>query len=44
MEAAEVAGWMVDIAEAVAKAAKTVNPKEQETIEKITAIFRLSSG
>ena len=44
MEAAEVAGWLLDIAQAVAKAAKTVNPKEQETIEKITAIFRVSSG
>jgi hypothetical protein len=43
-EAAEVAGWMVDIATAVAEAAKTVNPKEQETIEKITAIFRVTSG
>jgi hypothetical protein len=44
MEAAEVAGWLVDIAQAVAKAAKTVNPKEQETIEKITAIFRVASS
>jgi hypothetical protein len=43
-EAAEVAGWLVDIAQAVAKAAKTVNPKEQETIEKVTAIFRVSAG
>jgi hypothetical protein len=44
IEAAEVAGWLVDIARAVAEAAKTVNPKEQETIEKITALFRVSSG
>jgi hypothetical protein len=44
MEAAEVAAWLLDIAEAVAKAAKTVNPKEQETIEKITAIFKVTSG
>jgi hypothetical protein len=44
MEAAEVAAWLVDIAQAVAKAAKTVNPKEQETIEKITAIFRVASS
>ena len=44
MEAAEVAGWLVDIAEAVAKAAKTVNPNEQETIERITAIFRVTSA
>jgi len=44
MEAAEVAGWLVDIARAVAEAAKTVNPKEQETIEKITALFRVTSA
>ncbi|MGZ8763421.1 MAG: hypothetical protein ACXW2Y_08870 [Acidimicrobiia bacterium] len=44
MEAAEVAGWLLDIAQAVAKAAKTVNPREQETIEKITAIFRVTSA
>ncbi len=44
IEAAEVAAWLLDIAEAVAKAAKTVNPKEQETIEKITAIFRVTSS
>jgi hypothetical protein len=44
MEAAEVAGWLLDIAAAVAKAAKTVNPKEQEAIEKITAIFRVTSA
>ena len=43
MEAAEVAGWLLDIAEAVAKAAKTVNAKEQETIERITAILRVTS-
>ncbi len=43
IEAAEVAGWLVDIAQAVAKAAKTVNPKEQETIEKITALFQVTS-
>lgn len=44
IEAAEVAGWLVDIARAVSKAAKTVNPKEQETIEKITALFRVASS
>ena len=44
MEAAEVAGWLVDIARAVAEAAKTVNPKEQETIEKISALFRVTSS
>ena len=42
IEAAEVAAWLVDIAGAVAAAAKTVNPKEQATIEKITAILRVT--
>jgi len=44
IEAAEVAAWLVDIARAVAQAAKTVNPKEQATIEKITAIFKITSS
>jgi hypothetical protein len=43
IEAAEVAAWLLDIAQAVAAAAKTVNPKEQETIAKITAIFQVTS-
>jgi len=43
IEAAEVAAWLLDIAQAVAGAAKTVNPTEQVTIEKITAIFRVTS-
>ena len=38
-EAAEVAGWYVGIAEAVAASAKTVNPDEQATIDKISALF-----
>ena len=38
-EAAEVAGWHVAIAEAVAASAKTVNPDEQATIDKISALF-----
>ena len=38
-EAAEVAGWYVAIAEAVAASAKTVNPDEQATIDKIRALF-----
>lgn len=38
-EAAEVAGWYVAIAEAVAASAKTVNPDEQATIDKIGALF-----
>ena len=44
IEAAEVASWLIDIAQAVAQAAKTVNPKEQATIEKITAIFKVSTS
>jgi hypothetical protein len=43
-DAAEVAGWLVDIAQAVAGAAKTVNPTEQATIERITALFRVTSA
>ena len=38
-EAAQVAAWLVDIAKAVAAAAKTVNPDEQATIDKIAALF-----
>ena len=44
VEAAEVAGWLVDIAQAVAGAAKSVNPTEQATIERITALFGVTSG
>ena len=44
VEAAEVAAWLVDIAQAVARAAKTVNPAEQATIERITALFRVTSA
>jgi len=40
-EAAQVAGWFVDIAKAVAAAAKTVTPTEQETIDKISALFAI---
>ena len=38
-EAAQVAAWFVAIAEAVAQSAKTVNPDEQTTIEKLAALF-----
>lgn len=44
VEAAEVAAWLLDIAQAVAAAAKTVNPTEQATIERITALFRVTSA
>jgi hypothetical protein len=42
LEAAEVAAWLVDIAQAVAGAAKGVNPGEQAVIDRITALFRVS--
>ena len=43
-EAAQVGRWFVDIAKAVAAAAKTVTPAEQETIDKIAALFELPSS
>jgi hypothetical protein len=38
-EAEQVAAWFVAIAEAVAGAAKSVNPEEQATIQKVAALF-----
>jgi hypothetical protein len=38
-EAAQIAAWFVAIGEAVAKSAKTVNPDERATIDKIAALF-----
>jgi hypothetical protein len=43
-EAAQVGRWFVDIAKAVAAAAKTVTPAEQETIDKIAALFEIPSS
>jgi hypothetical protein len=43
-EAAQVGRWYVDIANAVAAAAKTVTPAEQETIDKIAALFAIPSS
>jgi hypothetical protein len=43
-EAAQVGRWYVDIAKAVAAAAKTVTPAEQETIDKIAALFAIPSS
>lgn len=43
VEAAEVAGWFLDIATAVAASAKSVNPDEQATIDKIRAVFVVNS-
>jgi hypothetical protein len=42
-EAAQVAAWLVDIAKAVAEAAKTVNPDEQVTIQKIATLFGVTT-
>jgi hypothetical protein len=38
-EGAQVGGWLVDIAKAVAGAAKTVKPDEQTAIDKIATLF-----
>ena len=38
-EAAQVAAWFVAIGEAVAQSAKSVNPDERATIDKIAALF-----
>ena len=43
-EAAQVAAWLVAIAEAVAQSAKTVNPAEQATIGKLAALFGVTTG
>ena len=42
LEAAEVAGWIVDIARAVADASKGVNEREQATIDRIAATFKVT--
>ena len=43
-ESSEVAAWFVAIARAVAESAKTVNPDEQATIDKIAALFGVTNG
>jgi hypothetical protein len=43
-EAAQIGTWFVDIAKAVAAAAKTVTPAEQETIDKIAALFEIPAA
>ena len=42
-EAAQVAAWLVAIAQAVAQSAKTVNPDEQATIEKLAALLGVTT-
>ena len=43
-EAAQVGAWFVAIAKAVAESAKTVNPDEHATIDKIAALFGVASS
>src|SRR5262245_42894617 len=43
-EAGEVGAWFVSIAEGVAASAKAVSPDERVTIEKVAALFGVSSG
>jgi len=43
-EAAQIAQWFVAIGEAVAASAKTVNPDERATIDKIAALFEVTTG
>jgi hypothetical protein len=43
-EGAQVAAWLVDIAKAVAASAKTVNPEEQATLEKLAALFGVTAS
>src|SRR4249920_2060742 len=43
-EATQVAEWFVAIAEAVAASAKTVNPDERATIDKVAALFGVTAS
>jgi len=43
-EAAQVAAWFLAIADAVAQSAKTVNPDEQATIQKLATLFDVKTG
>jgi hypothetical protein len=42
-EASQVAAWFLAIGEAVAASAKTVNPDEQATLDKIAALFGVTT-
>lgn len=42
-EAQAVGTWFIDIAEAVARSAKTVNPDEQATLEKLRDLFGVAA-
>ena len=39
-----MAGWFLAIAHAVAESAKTVNPDEQATIDKLAALFGVTAS
>jgi hypothetical protein len=43
-EAQQVGEWLVAIGDAVAQSAKTVNPDERATIDKIAALFGVAAG
>ena len=43
-EATQIANWLLDIAKAVAASAKSVNPDEQATIDKLAALFGVTGG
>jgi hypothetical protein len=43
-EAAQVAAWFMAIAQAVAQSAKTVNPDEQATMQKLAALFGVTTS
>ena len=43
-EARQIAQWFVAIGEAVAQSAKSVNPDEQATIDKIAALFEVAQS
>ena len=43
-EAEQVAAWFLDIAKAVAESAKTVNPDEQVTLQKLATLFGVDAA
>jgi hypothetical protein len=43
-EAGQIGAWLVAIAQNVARSAKTVNPEEQVTIEKLATLFGVTAS
>jgi hypothetical protein len=43
-EAQQIGQWFVAIGEAVAQSAKSVNPDERATVDKIAALFEVTAG